>query len=49
MAKARLGIKTAMTRCQTGWCGACGMTDAAGSMDELAAAIVETRKALEEL
>lgn len=49
MAKARLGIKAAMTRCQTGGCGACGMTDAAGSMDELAAAIVEARKALEEL
>lgn len=49
MAKARLGIKTAMTRCQTGGCGACGMMDAAESMDELAAAITEARKALEEL
>ena len=49
MAKARLGIKAAMTRCQTGGCGACGIESAAESMNELAVAIVEIRKALEEL
>ena len=49
MAKARLSIKVAMTRCQTGGCGACGLTDAAESMDELAAAMVDIRKAWERI
>lgn len=49
MAKARLGIKTSITRCQTGACASCGVADAEEAMEELAAAITETRKALAEL
>ena len=49
MAKARLSIKVAMTRCQIGGCGACGITDAAEAMQELAAAMVDVRKAWERI
>jgi hypothetical protein len=49
MAKARLSIKVAMTRCQTGGCGACGIADAAEAMQELAAAMVDVRKAWERI
>ena len=49
MAKARLSIKVAMTRCQTGGCGACGIAEAAEAMQELAAAMVDVRKAWERI
>jgi hypothetical protein len=49
MAKARLSIKVAMTRCQTGGCGACGIADAAEAMQKLADAMVDVRKAWERI
>ena len=49
MAKARLSIKVAMMRCQTGGCGACGIADAGEAMEELAAAMADVRRTWDEI